>query len=185
MARLTAAFFERDPVVCARELIGACLEWGECAGRIVETEAYSSSGDEASHLFLRPSARRFVDEHPAGTAYVYMNYGLHWLFNVLVKCPQGSGFVLLRALEPLRGIELMQRRRGKAGLCELCSGPGKLTQALGIDGSLHGRQFLEWPEAGIDAGGDVAVDCGPRIGISRSQDLPWRFVLRRNAYLSR
>ena len=104
MKRLTAPYFERHPVECARDLIGCVFEWRGCAGRIVETEAYTAEGDPACHTFFRPGARRFVQSHEAGTAYVYLNYGVHWLFNVLVKGPDMAGFVLFRALEPTSGI---------------------------------------------------------------------------------
>src|SRR5690606_12580853 len=104
MTRLSRDFFSRDPVQCARELIGAELIWDECRARIVETEAYAAEGDPACHTFSRPSARNFVESHPPGVAYVYLNYGVHWLFNILVKGPKACGFVLFRALEPISGL---------------------------------------------------------------------------------
>ncbi|MCW1924850.1 DNA-3-methyladenine glycosylase [Luteolibacter arcticus] len=185
MERLTAEFFERSPLVCARELIGAKFLWRGCEGRIVETEAYAAEGDEACHTFFRPGARAFVASHPPGTAYVYLNYGVHWLFNVLVHGPQGSGFVLFRALEPLAGMERMMERRGKAKMRDLCSGPGKLTRALGIDGGAHGCQFLDGESTGIVTGAPQTVISSFRIGISRAQDLPWRFHEDANVYVSR
>ena len=124
-------FFRRDPLTCARELIGAELIWGECAGVVVEVEAYAAINDEAAHTFTRPSARSFIERNKAGAAYVYFNYGVHWMLNVLVK-GDANGFVLIRALEPRRGIEVMKRRRDTDDLRQLCSGPGKLTQALAI-----------------------------------------------------
>ena len=139
--RLKADFFRSDPLICARELIGARLNWGRCAGIIVETEAYCAVGDEAAHTFVRPSARTFVERHKAGTAYVYFNYGVHWMLNVLVKGKQ-DGFVLFRALEPVSGLELMRRRRGVEEVRQLCSGPGKLTQALDITGRHHEMDLL-------------------------------------------
>ncbi|MCW1884895.1 DNA-3-methyladenine glycosylase [Luteolibacter flavescens] len=185
MERLAASFFERSPVTCARKIIGATFTWGGCSGRIVETEAYAAVGDEACHTFFRPGARAFVDAHPAGTAYVYLNYGVHWLFNILVKGPEGAGFVLFRALEPLSGIGEMTARRGKSKLRELCSGPGKLTRALGIDGADHGRDFLCGPDTGIFAGNPVEIVAGSRIGISRAVDFPWRFHEAGNPHVSR
>src|SRR6476660_2627434 len=104
-------FFQRDPVSCARDLIGCELIWSSCGGVIVETEAYNAIGDEACHCFVRPSARAFVERNHAGAAYVYFNYGVHWMLNVLVKGKE-DGFVLIRALEPRRGISLMNKRRG-------------------------------------------------------------------------
>ena len=124
-----ADFFRRNPLRCARELVGSELIWGRCGGVIVETEAYNAIGDEACHCFVRPSTRAFVERNQTGAAYIYLNYGVHWMLNVLVKGTE-NGFVLIRALEPTRGIELMKRRRGIVDERQLCSGPGKLTQAL-------------------------------------------------------
>jgi DNA-3-methyladenine glycosylase len=120
-------------------MIGCELIWNGCGGVVVETEAYSVLNDEACHTFTRPSSREFVNRMPPGTAYVYLNYGVHWLLNVLVKGGSEDGFVLIRALEPMRGIEAMTRRRNMTQLKNLCSGPGKLTRALSIDGAFHGR----------------------------------------------
>ena len=128
-----ASFFKRDPLTCARELIGTELIWGECSGIVVEVEAYAAIDDEAAHTFTRPSARGFIERNHAGAAYVYFNYGVHWMLNVLVKGTE-NGFVLIRALEPSRGIELMKRRGTLMIVRQLCSGPGKLTQASAITG---------------------------------------------------
>ena len=182
---LTAEFFARDPVACARELVGAEFHWDGCAGRVVETEAYHEFGDEACHLFSRPGARAFLADHQAGTAYVYLNYGVHWLFNVLVKGPAGGGFVLIRALEPLAGLERMSARRGTADPRRWCAGPGCLTQAFGIGGSDHGTAFLGERDRGFRAGAAVEVVCGPRIGISRGTGHPWRFCEAGSTFLSR
>ncbi len=182
---IDAAFFQRDPLTCARALIGCQLRWGACVGVIVETEAYNAIGDEACHCFMRPSARAFVVRNPAGTAYVYFNYGVHWMLNVLVKGEE-EGFVLVRALEPTNGLAVMKRRRGTTDERQLCSGPGKLTQALAINGKHHemnlcaARRFCFAAPAG-----DVAVIADGRIGISRAADLPWRFTLRSSAFVSR
>lgn len=185
MEEISPAFFERHPAECARDLIGAVFRWHGCSARIVETEAYAAEGDEACHTFFRPGARRFVAEHPPGTAYVYLNYGMHWLFNVLAKGPEMSGFVLFRALEPLEGIGTMVSRRGRPALFSLCSGPGKLTSALGIDGSVHGSTFLGEEKTGIRRGRVGEVLAGPRIGISRAKELPWRFHESGNPHVSR
>jgi DNA-3-methyladenine glycosylase len=185
MKFLAADFFERDPVDCARELIGAHFIWHGCEGVIVETEAYAAAGDPACHTFFRPSSRSFVEQLPAGTAYVYLNYGVHWLFNVLVKGPQGAGFVLFRALEPVTGLERMIARRGRTDPRDLCSGPGKLTRALGIDGAAHGSAFLGPGKTGIRRGPSVEVIAAARIGISRARDLPWRFLAAGNPHVSR
>src|SRR5438445_12800474 len=128
---IRAPFFKQDPVICARELIGTSLHWGRCAGLVVETEAYLAQNDEACHTFLRPSARAFVERNKAGAAYIYFSYGAHWMLNVLVK-GAADGFVLIRAAQPLHGIQLMKKRRGVDDEQCLCSGPGKLTEAFAI-----------------------------------------------------
>jgi len=151
----------------------------------VETEAYEEFDDPACHTWNRPSARAFIASHDAGAAYVYLNYGVHWLFNVLTKHPEGNGFVLFRALEPLSGLEEMRRRRGVASPAALCSGPGKLTKALGINGNDHSASFLGREETGIRSGGASEVLAGGRIGISRAADRPWRFGEAGSACLSR
>ncbi|MEO6847610.1 MAG: DNA-3-methyladenine glycosylase [Chthoniobacterales bacterium] len=178
-------FFRGDPLTCSREMIGCRLEWGSCSGVIVETEAYSEHGDEASHTFVRKSTRAFVKENDAGTAYVYLNYGMYWMFNVLVKGRE-NGFVLFRALEPLRGISLMQRRRKNKELRSLCSGPGKLAQALNITGKHHGMDLCADEHFGFyRSTQSVKVDTDIRIGISKAVDLPWRFLLADNIHVSR
>lgn len=185
-------FFARDPLTCAVELIGCELVWGACRGRIVETEAYAALGDEACHTFLRRGAQQFVNTHPAGAAYIYLNYGIHWLLNVLVKGragPSADGFVLIRALEPLAGLHLMRKRRGPLiDDLHLCSGPGKLTQACGVPPTWHGRSLCADPRKGFRARSEnepVSVIADVRIGISRAADLPWRFLLARSRCVSR
>jgi DNA-3-methyladenine glycosylase len=178
-------FFQRDPLTCARELIGCGLVWGECRGIIVETEAYSVVNDEASHTFVRPSARAFVAKHPPGTAYVYFNYGVHWMLNVLVKGGAEDGFVLFRALEPRRGFALMEQRRRQVVRTALCSGPGKLAQALGVTGADHGRDLCSNPATAFRARREIPdVETDLRIGISKAAHLPWRFLLRGSAFVS-
>jgi DNA-3-methyladenine glycosylase len=185
---LRPSFFARAPLICARELIGAELRWGPCRGRIVETEAYAAVGDEAAHTFVRPSTREFLTRNPPGTAYVYLNYGMHWLFNVLVKGGGGAddGFVLIRALEPTHGLAQMRRRRGLDAASKLCSGPGKLTQALGIDGGVHGRDLCATPTHSMSNSRqptpEVLMDL--RVGITRSAQLPWRFLAAESSFVS-
>ncbi|MCK9589314.1 MAG: DNA-3-methyladenine glycosylase [Terrimicrobiaceae bacterium] len=182
---MTRDFFTRDPLTCARGLIGCELLWKGCGGIIVETEAYSARNDEACHTFSRPSSRRFVADHPPGTAYVYLNYGVHWLLNFLVKGGADEGFVLIRALEPAHGIADMRRRRKMDDPTRLCSGPGKLTQAIGIDGSSHGLDFLRGNALILHRARFLPrIIQAPRIGISRAADLPWRFFLRDNPHVS-
>jgi DNA-3-methyladenine glycosylase len=179
-------FFRRDPLSCARGLVGTELVWGECAGIIVEVEAYAAVNDEAAHTFTRPSARAFIERNKPGTAYVYFNYGVHWMLNVLVK-GEANGFVLIRALEPRRGIALMKKRRGVDDLRKLCSGPGKLTRALGIAGGDHEIDLCVDPLHGFVSRPNVMVDvvADRRIGITRSADLHWRFSLRDSPFVSR
>ena len=185
-AILAASFFRRDPLVCARELIGAQLRWGRCGGTIVETEAYFAENDEACHAFFRPSVRAFIERNKAGAAYIYLNYGMHWMLNVLVK-GAADGFVLIRALEPTRGIALMRKRRGVEDVRQLCSGPGKLCQALQITDLDDERNLCADPLhgfAGVSvAPADVVADL--RIGITRSAHLPWRFTMRGSPFVSR
>jgi len=188
------AFFQRDPLTCAQELIGCELVWGSCAGRIVETEAYAAIGDEAAHTFVRPSARAFVAEQQPGTAYVYFNYGMYWLFNVLVKGGAADGFVLFRALQPTRGIPLMRRRRfpGAASakprpVETLCSGPGKMTIAMGIDGRHHGVDLCRNPKRAFHISDQPPLTCisDVRVGISKAAHLPWRFLAVESAFVSK
>jgi DNA-3-methyladenine glycosylase len=183
---LNREFFQRDPLSCARELIGCELVWNQTGGVIVETEAYSVRNDEACHTFSRPSSRGFVAEKPPGTAYVYLNYGMYWLLNFLVKGGKEDGFVLIRALEPTRGIEEMRQRRGMNELKNLCSGPGKLTRALAIDGTFHGQDFFTAADGPILLLPTTPpeISAGPRIGITRAADLPWRFVAPSSRFLS-
>lgn len=176
-------FFTQTPVECARALVGCELVWGTCRGVVVECEAYAAKGDPACHTFSRPSARDFVARHRAGTAYVYLNYGMHWMLNVLVKGPD-EGFVLLRAIEPRSGLRAMMRRRnGRTGRL-LTGGPGRLAAALGVTGCDHGKDFCSIKSRCFlpGAAGPVAADS--RIGISRAQDLPWRFFLEGNSFVS-
>jgi DNA-3-methyladenine glycosylase len=180
------AFFKRDPLTCARELIGTKLIWGECSGIVIEVEAYAAIDDEAAHTFTRPSARSFIERNKAGVAYVYFNYGVHWMLNVLVK-GDANGFVLIRALEPRTGIERMKRRRRLNEVKRLCSGPGKLTQALGITGRHHEMDLCADPQHCFARNAETAVDvvADARIGITRSAHYPWRFTLRGSEFVSR
>jgi len=183
---ISADFFRSDPLICAPELVGTTLVWGRCTGVIVETEAYLAQGDEAAHTFTRPSARAFIERNRAGAAYVYFNYGVHWMLNVLVKDGRADGFVLIRALEPRRGIELMRRRRKVRETEKLCSGPGKLTQALNITGHHHEIDLCsDARHCFLPRTGNVDVVADERIGITRSAHLPWRFTLRGSPFVSR
>ena len=178
-------FFWRDPITCARELIGADLIWGRCAGKIVEAEAYLAENDEACHTFSRPSARAFVERNKPGAAYIYFSYGAHWMLNMLVK-GKSNGFVLIRAAQPLRGVELMKRRRKIDDERRLCSGPGKLTQAFDITNRHHEMNLCVDPQhCFTHRDEDVDVVADERIGITRSAHHPWRFTIRGSKFVSR
>jgi DNA-3-methyladenine glycosylase len=182
---IRTTFFRRDPVACARELVGTELIWGKCAGKIVETEAYLAENDEACHTFSRPTARAFVERNKAGAAYIYFSYGAHWMLNVLVK-GASNGFVLIRAVQPLRGSELMKKRRGVNDERRLCSGPGKLTQAFDITDRYHEMNLCVDPRHCFAhfSDKDVAVVADERIGVTRSPHHPWRFTVRGSKYIS-
>lgn len=183
---LPAAFFERDPLRCARELIGTTLVWGACSGVVVECEAYLTENDEACHTFTRRSTRTFVERNAPGAIYIYLNYGMHWMLNVLVKGAPKTGLILVRALEPRAGIELMEKRRGLTDVRSLCSGPGKLTQALDITDRHHELSICADPaRCFLEREGDVDVVADARIGITRAADFPWRFTLRGSRFVSR
>jgi DNA-3-methyladenine glycosylase len=176
-------FFTQSPVECARALVGCEIVWGSCRGLVVECEAYAAVGDPACHTFSRPSAREFVARHQAGAAYVYLNYGMHWMLNVLTK-GDVDGFVLLRAIEPRCGLAAMQRRRGGRTGRELTGGPGRLAAALGVTGRHHGGDFCSSAKRCFMRGEKVEVIADGRIGISRAQDLWWRFSLAGNPFVS-
>ena len=189
MAFVTASFFSRDVLVVARELVGMELVWDGCSGIIVETEAYTVEGDPASHTAVRPSTRAFVQAMPPGTAYVYFNYGMYWLFNLLVKGGERDGLILIRALEPVKGIELMKGRRRGHKLENLCSGPGKLGLAMGIDGSHHGVRMAGTGRrsgCGIRSakGQPIEVVADVRVGISKAAEFPWRFLAKGHPHVS-
>lgn len=178
--------FQIDPLICAENLIGTELIWGKCAGLVVETEAYLVKGDEACHTFMRASARAFVERNKAGAAYIYFNYGVHWMLNVLVKGGPRDGLILIRAIEPRRGLTLMRKRRGMEDVRRLCSGPGKLTQALAITKAEHEIDLCSDPAHCFRSRPNekVEVVADPRIGISRARDFPWRFTLRESEFVS-
>ena len=182
---LTRKFFEQPPLVCAQEMLGCQLTWGDAAGIIVETEAYAEHGDEASHAFVRGSTRTFINDQPPGALYIYLNYGVHWLLNFLTKTDDSRGFVLIRALQPVVGLDLMRKRRRLEQDRMLCSGPGKLTQALGITAQWHGKDFFSVPGVSLTRAVSrptIAVD--RRVGITKSPDFEWRFLIADSQYVS-
>lgn len=174
-------FFDRPASEVAPDLLGYRLSLGVTAGVIVETEAYAPD-DAASHSFAGLTRRNRAMFGPAGHAYVYRSYGLHWCVNVV--CRPGHA-VLIRALQPVVGVEVMQQRRGLEAVRSLCSGPGKLTQALAIDGSHDGVQFETGGLGLLPADHAVPFVQGLRIGISRAVDLPWRWGVAGSPWLSR
>jgi DNA-3-methyladenine glycosylase len=178
MQPLPAEFYDRPVVEVARALIGCTVSHGETSGVIVETEAYHDS-EPACHAFIGLTPRTETLFGPAGRAYVYRSYGIHALLNAVCEHEGVGAAVLIRALSPLSGIELMRARRGGALPDRgLCSGPGKLTQALGVDLALNGSSLSAGAITilGPRAGGEPpAILSGPRIGITKAVDLPWRF----------
>lgn len=180
------------PVVEAAEaLVGCTITHGECSGVIVETEAYHEV-EPACHAFVGLTARTETLFAAPGIAYVYRSYGVHALLNVVVE-PEGVGAaVLIRALEPLTGAERMRERRGRDALTDLCSGPGKLTQALGIGLHLNATPLvgggpieLGPPPPARDGSAAVPPVIGTRIGITRAVELPWRFCAAGSRHVSR
>jgi DNA-3-methyladenine glycosylase len=177
-------FFDRSVHVVARELIGCRLAVGETAGVIVETEAYEAS-DPACHAYIGKTARNEVLFGPPGHAYVYLSYGIHSLLNFVTEPEGTASAVLIRALEPTDGIELMRERRGRNDLEGLCSGPGKLAEALGIDLSLNGADLLEPPFELSEATRRGEIVTSERIGITKAAELPWRYSAAGSRYVSR
>jgi DNA-3-methyladenine glycosylase len=178
--RLLREFFERETLDVARSLLGKLVvrvtEEGRAFGRIVETEAYLGPSDLASHAARLKSGRVQSMAGPAGIAYVYRSYGIHAMFNIVAKAGGLTGAVLVRALEPSEGIELMRRRRGLEDTRDLCSGPGKLCQAMAIRLSDHGSDLVTDAHFWIEAGPPPErIFAGERIGITRSVEHPWRF----------
>jgi len=181
------SFYERPVVEVARELIGCVVRHGECAGVIVESEAYHDS-EPACHAFVGLTERTRTLFGPPGYAYVYRSYGVHALLNAVCE-PEGVGAaVLIRALEPIDGVELMRARRGLEPIRDLCSGPGKLTQALGIELADNGVDLDRGPVTiaeRLPQWREVEVSVDRRIGITKAVELPWRFCAAGSRFLSR
>jgi DNA-3-methyladenine glycosylase len=181
------AFFDRSVLEVAPDLIGCVVRHGETAGIIVETEAYHRT-EPASHAWAGLTARTAPLFGPPGIAYIYFSYGIHSLLNAVCDHEDSGAAVLIRALEPLDGIEIMRARRQVVRDEDLCSGPGKLTQALGIGLELNGTSLLDGPiriESRARGWEAPAIDIGRRVGITKAVDLDWRFCARGSRYVSR
>lgn len=181
MCELDETFFQRDAIAVARDIIGASLLFHGIGGTIVETEAYRPD-DPASHSFTGMSERNKSMFGPAGRAYVYRSYGINWCFNVVCAL---SSAVLIRALEPKVGIDVMQVRRKQSSILVLCSGPGRLCEALAITREQDGLPLTKVPFS-IKHNRTIAQVCvGKRIGISKAVHEPWRFGLKDSPFLSK
>ena len=182
--RLTKAFFRRSVHEVAPDLIGATLLFNGVGGRLVEVEAYHHT-DPAAHSFRGPTPRNAVMFGPPGYSYVYRSYGIHWCVNFVCEQQGSASAVLIRALQPTHGLAAMRRRRGLHDERSLCSGPGKLCEALGIT-IKHSELPLDAPPMALHARiGAVEVVSGVRIGITKAVDLPWRYGLKGSRFLSK
>jgi len=168
----------------ARQLIGVTVLVDGVGGRIVETEAYDGE-DPASHSYTGPTDRNFAMFGPPAHAYVYRSYGIHWCLNFVCREEGHGAGVLIRALEPVTGIATMCERRATRDHWLLCSGPGKLCQALGVTRALNGHSLAAAPFELAPAPGGIEVVTGPRIGISKAMDVPWRFGLAGSRWVSK
>jgi len=182
--RLTKAFFNRSVHEVAPDLIGATLLFGGVGGRLVEVETYHHT-DPAAHSFHGPTPRNVVMFGPAGYAYVYRSYGIHWCLNFVCEPKGSAAAVLIRAIEPTVGLARMRRRRGLSDVRLLCSGPGRLCQALGITRADNGL-MLDKPTCELWArSGEVEIVVGPRIGLTKAVEKPWRYGLKDSRFLSK
>jgi DNA-3-methyladenine glycosylase len=186
-APLSRDFYERPVLEVARELIGCTVECGETAGIVVETEAYHES-EPACHAFIGLTPRTRILFGPAGKAYVYRSYGIHALLNAVCEGEGEGAAVLIRALKPVHGLELMRTRRGGLPDEQLCSGPGKLSQALGVTLAHNGTDLARGPiriRAREPGWGTPGIVAGPRVGISKAIDLDWRFYAAGSRHVSK
>jgi DNA-3-methyladenine glycosylase len=176
-ARLDRAFYDRPVLDVARDLVGCTVSHRGATGVIVETEAYHDS-EPACHAFVGLTPRTETLFGPPGVAYVYRSYGIHALLNAVCEQEGTGAAVLIRALEPVGGVEAMRARRGMQRTEDLCSGPGKLTQALGIELGENGSSLIDGPVAfgpRPPAWHAVRTFSGVRVGITKAAELPWRF----------
>lgn len=168
----------------AEQLIGTLVTFDGVGGRIVETEAYDRE-DPASHTFSGPTPRNAVMFGPPAHVYVYRSYGIHWCLNFVCREAGHGAGVLIRAIEPLTGLDAMRQRRGLEPLKLLCSGPGRLTQAMGVTHAQNGMSLCEQPFCIEPADEPVRVVRGPRIGITKAMEIPWRFGLAGSKFVSK
>jgi DNA-3-methyladenine glycosylase len=183
--RLEPSFFDRSVHAVARELVGCRLFFDGVGGTIVETESYERD-DPACHAYVGLTDRTAPLFGPPGLAYVYLSYGIHSLLNFVAEPEGEAAAVLIRALEPTAGLEAMRERRGERPDGELCSGPGKLTEALGIGLERNGADLSRDPFLLLGPEGDPpAVVTGPRIGITKAVERPWRFCAAGSRFVSR
>ncbi len=183
--RLDLAFFDRSVHAVARELIGCRLFFEGVGGTIVETESYERD-DPACHAYVGLTDRTEVLFGPPGLAYVYLSYGIHSLLNFVAEPEGEAAAVLIRALEPTAGLEAMRERRGDRPDGELCSGPGKLTEALGIGLERNGADLGRDPFLLLEPEGQPpAIATGPRIGITKATERPWRFCAAGSPFVSK
>jgi len=181
---LTQSFFDRSVLEVAPELIGATLLVGGIGGVIVELEAYHHT-EPAAHSYRGRAARNAVMFGPAGFAYVYRSYGIHWCLNFVCEGEGSASAVLLRALQPTKGLATMRRRRGLADERLLCSGPGRLCEALAVTDAHYGLRLDRPPFALFARPGAVEIATGPRIGLTKAVELPWRYGLAGSPFLSK
>jgi DNA-3-methyladenine glycosylase len=182
--QLAAGFFARSVHEVAPDLIGAAFFVDGIGGPIVEVEAYRQS-DPAAHSYGGPTARNAVMFGPPGRVYVYRSYGIHWCVNFVCEAEDSASAVLIRALMPTTGVAAMRRRRGVKDERLLCSGPGRLCEALAITDALNGVALDRAPFALFARTAPVEIVAGPRIGISKAVDLPWRYGWAGSRFLSR
>jgi DNA-3-methyladenine glycosylase len=182
--RLSRDFFARPVHEVAPELLGATLLVGGVGGTIVELEAYDED-DPASHGFRGRTSRNAAMFGPPGHAYVYRSYGIHWCLNLVCAGEGRAEAALVRALEPTQGIDTMRERRGLEDVRALCSGPGKLCQSLGVTGDHDGAALDEPPFVLYARGSAPEIVTGPRVGITKAADLPWRYGVAGSPFLSR
>jgi DNA-3-methyladenine glycosylase len=182
--RLTRTFFSRSVLDVAPDLIGATLLFNGAGGPIVEVEAYHHT-DPAAHSFRGPTARNAVMFGPPGYVYVYRSYGIHWCLNFVCEAEGSASAVLVRAIEPAEGLSVMRRRRGLSDERLLCAGPGRVCEALGITHKQNGVALDATPFALFGRTSEVEVVTGPRIGLTKAVDKPWRYGLKGSRYLSK